>query len=248
MKLRTAGDFKDVNQIVVEPLSNCLLYPDSHRDGRTMELVQDLFALSFCLGCIAREIDRYGISSPCSYGSFVLSKALPSTDPPPVSAVGCPRVFSEVHNPVTNQDERLELLLPRKALWETSLGTIEYRNLIYNANLGGVEVLAKVVFPYGKDVHAHLAAQHMAPQLYGTSDLHGLARVVVMELLKDDWMTLFHYRQNVHRSTGIPEGPRERLLKRLEEMLDYLSAGGMVHGDFRMANVMLKPGNCVDRF
>ena len=156
--------------------------------------------------------------------------------------MGCPRVFSEVHDPVTNQDERLEFLLPRKALWETSLGTIEYGNLIYNANLGGVEVLAKVVFPYGKDVHAHLAAQQMAPQLYGTSDLHGLASVVVMELLKDDWMTLFYYRQNVHRSTGIPEGPRERLLKRLEEMLDYLSARGMVHGDFRMANVMLKPG------
>ncbi len=82
----------------------------------------------------------------------------------------------------------------------------------------------------------------MAPQLYGTSDLYDLVSVVVMELLKDAWTSLFHYRQNIHRCTGIPEGPRERLLKRLEEMLDCLSARGMVHGDFRMANVMLKPG------
>ena len=59
-----------------------------------------------------------------------------------------------------------------------------------------MEVLAKVVFPsYNKDVHAHLAAQHIAPQLYGTSDLHDLASMAVMELLKDDWTTLFHYRK-----------------------------------------------------
>ena len=73
--------------------------------------------------------------------------------------MGFPGVFSEVHNPVTDQDERLEFLLPSKDLWGTPLGTIDYRNLIYNANLDGVEVLAKVVLPsYGKDVHAHLAA------------------------------------------------------------------------------------------
>ena len=144
---------------------------------------------------------------------------------------------------MTDQDERLEFLLLRKDLWETSLGTIDYRNLIYNANLGGVEVLAKVVQPsYGKNVHALLAARRMAPRLYGTSDLHDLASVVVMEFLKDGWVTLFYYRTNMHGNAGIPEGPRERLVKRLEEMLDCLRDNGMVHGDFRMANVMLKPG------
>lgn len=113
---------------------------------------------------------------------------------------------------------------------------LDYRNFIYNASLGGMEVLAKVVFPsYNKDVHAHLAAQHMAPQLYGTSYLHDLASVVVMELLKDDWTTLFHYRNNVHRGTDVPKNRRERLLKLLEEILDCLSARGTVHGDFRMS-------------
>ena len=143
---------------------------------------------------------------------------------------------------VTNQDERLEFKQLRKNPWETGDGTIDYLNLIFNATLNGEVVLAKVVFrSYGKDVHAHLAAQRMAPQLYGTSDLQGLASVVIMELLEGGWMTLFDYRKNRYRS-GISSGAKECLLKRLEEMLDCLEAAGMVHGDFRMANVMVKPG------
>jgi len=44
-ELRIAGAFKDGEQIVVEPLSYSLLHPDCRRDGRTMELAQNLFAL-----------------------------------------------------------------------------------------------------------------------------------------------------------------------------------------------------------
>ena len=153
---------------------------------------------------------------------------------------GFPRVFSQVHNTVTNKDERLEFTNLRKELWETGEGTINYLNLIFDATLDGGAVLAKVVFrPYGKDVHAHLAAQSMAPQLYGTSDVQGPASVVIMELLEGGWMTLFDYRENRYRN-GIPSGAKELLLKRLEEMLDCLEAAGMVHGDFRMANIMVK--------
>jgi tRNA A-37 threonylcarbamoyl transferase component Bud32 len=81
----------------------------------------------------------------------------------------------------------------------------------------------------------------MAPQLYGTSSIQEIASVIVMGLLEDGWVTLFHYRENVHRN-GIPEPGRRTLLTRLEKILDCLSTGGMVHGDFRMANIMLKPG------
>jgi hypothetical protein len=137
------------------------------------------------------------------------SKFPPSPDSPPVNALGCPRVFFEVRNTVTDQNERLEFIRPRKDLWDTKDGTIDYVNLIYDANFGGEKVLAKVVLrSYGKDVHAHLAAQHMAPQLYGTSDLRGLASVVVMELLKDGWTTLFDYRENM-----IPEWHPRRIQK-----------------------------------
>jgi len=62
-----------------------------------------------------------------------------------------------------------------------------------------------------------------------------------MELLEGGWTTLFDYRNNKYRSGNIPSSSKERLLKRLEEMLDFLEAGGMVHGDFRMANIMVKP-------
>jgi hypothetical protein len=241
-ELRIAGAFKDGMQIVVEPLSYNLLYPDSRREGRMMELARNLFALYSCLDLIAPENERCGFSSPGAYSPFAL-KILPSPDPPAVSAPGCPRVFPELRNLGTNRRERLEFVRPRKDLWETADGTIDYLNLIYDAKLGGAEVFAKVVLhPYGKDVHTHLAAQHMAPQLYGTSNLEDLGSVVVMELLKDGWMTLFDYRENRYRNSVIPEGPRRLLLQRMEVILVRLESEGMVHGDFRMANIMLKLG------
>ena len=149
-------------------------------------------------------------------------------------------MFSEVRDTVTNQNKRLEFIRPRKDLWDTQDGTIDYSNLFYDASFGEEKVLAKVVCrSYGKEVHVHLAARHMAPQFYETSKLHDLTRIVVMELLADGWMTLFDYRTKVPR--GIPSGPRTRLLDRLEDILDCLEAAGMVHGDFRPANIMLKP-------
>jgi len=151
-------------------------------------------------------------------------------------------VFPKVLNTVTKQDALLEFKGLREDLWATDAGTIDFMNLIFDATLGGEKVLAKVVFrSYGKDVHAHLATREMAPQLYGTSSAEDCASVVVMELLGDGWVTLFHYRENDFRQ-GIQEPFKGKLLKRLEDILDCLSANGMVHGDFRTANVMLKPG------
>ena len=147
-----------------------------------------------------------------------------------------------VHNTLTNQDERLEFNRLCKEHWEANIGTIDFLNLIFDATLGGLNVLAKVVFrAYGQDVHTHLANQAMAPQLYGTSSVEDTATVIVMELLKDGWMTLFDYCKNILRK-GMQERSKRNLLERLEQILGCLSAAGMVHGDFRMANIMLKPG------
>jgi RIO-like serine/threonine protein kinase len=55
-----------------------------------------------------------------------------------------------------------------------------------------------------------------------------------MEYLREGWMTLFDYHAN--------EYARGHLLKGLEAILNYLGTAGMVHGDFWMANIMLKPG------
>ncbi|CAG8692906.1 4756_t:CDS:2, partial [Acaulospora colombiana] len=185
-ELRIAGAFKVGEQVVVEPLSCDLLYPDSFPDGKIIQLAQHLFALYSCFKTLERVITMYG----------------------------CPRVFSEVLNTETNQNEKLEFKKLLKEHWETSIGTIDYLNLLFDATLGGTKVFAKVVLrPYGKEVHARLASRQMAPQLYGTSDVHGIASVVVMQLL-DDWITLFDYRENWRRD-GIEEEPRTRLLKRV---------------------------------
>ena len=151
-------------------------------------------------------------------------------------------MFPKVLKTATDQDEPLEFKRLRIDLWETNEGTIDFLNLIFNATLGAEKVLAKVVFrSYGNDVHAYLARHGMAPQLRGTSSVQDCAILVVMQLLEDGWMTLFHYRRNVYRQ-GIPEPHRSKLLERLEQILEYLNGVKMVHGDFRMANVMLKKG------
>ena len=58
-ELRIAGAFKDGKQIVVEPLSYSLLYPDFREDGRTVQLAKHLLALLSCLRVISGEIARY---------------------------------------------------------------------------------------------------------------------------------------------------------------------------------------------
>ena len=143
---------------------------------------------------------------------------------------------------MTKQNERLEFSRPRKDLWQTQNGGVDFINLFFDAALGGVDVLAKVVTrSYGVDVHAHLAAQRMAPEFYGISNVRGIASVVAMECLGEDWTTLFDYCKNRYPE-GIPEVSRGHLLERLDAILNCLRAAGMVHGDFRMANIMLKPG------
>ena len=142
-ELRIAGAFKDREQTVVEPRSYSLLYPDSRWDGRMMQVTQTLFALSSCLGDIAKELIGTASRVLAVTGSFVLK--LPSLAPPPVCAPGCPRVFSEIRNLATNQNQPLEFIRPRKDLWSTNNGTMDYLNLIYEANFAGQKVLAKVV-------------------------------------------------------------------------------------------------------
>jgi len=201
------------------------------------QLAQQLFALYSCLDIIAKGIMRCVLNP-----SFPVLRMLPSPRPPPANTPGFPRVFSAVRNTETQQIEPLEFVRLRKDLWETRDETIDYLNLIFDATFHGKNVLAKVVFrSYEGDVHTHLATNHMAPLLFGTCDVQGIASVVVMELLGDGWVTLFDYRENQHRN-GIPEDARRRLLKRIEEILDCLGTARMVHGDFRMANMMLKPG------
>jgi hypothetical protein len=122
-------------------------------------------------------------------------------------------VFPRVLNTATDRDVPLEFKRLCSDLWETSEGKIDFLNLIFDATLGGDKVLAKVVFrPYGEDVHAYLVGKGMAPQLYGTPSVQDCVSLVVMQLLGDGWMTLFHYRYNVFHQ-GIPEPHRTKLLE-----------------------------------
>jgi len=103
------------------------------------------------------------------------------------------------------------------------------------------EVCAKFVYrPYGEEVHRLLSHEGMAPKLLGVSRIGDGPTMIVMEMLNDPWQTLYTFVQI--NSRWRVDGVQAAIHKRLEDILAKLNAGGVVHGDFRANNVMVKPG------
>ena len=106
--------------------------------------------------------------------------------------------------------------------------------------IDGVKALAKIVCDrYGTEVHSALAVRGMAPKLYGTSRVENVL-LIAMESLGDDWMTLFAYRQAFN--TTMSQDTINKIILRIEEILKCLKELGMVHGDLRDSNIMLRKG------
>ena len=85
---------------------------------------------------------------------------------------------------------------------------------------------------YGKEVHLWCAGKGIAPELMGFEVLPGGWHMVVMEYLDKAW-ALF----DDDKVKGI-KGVKERFAIAIVE----LHEAGMVHGDIREANVMVKEG------
>jgi hypothetical protein len=103
------------------------------------------------------------------------------------------------------------------------------------------EVCVKIVYrPYGEEVHRLLSHEGMAPKLLGVSRIDDGPTAIVMEMLSDSWQTLYTFAQLNPRWTA--DGVQVAIRKRLEEIVAKLEAGGVVHGDFRVTNIMIKPG------
>lgn len=62
--------------------------------------------------------------------------------------------------------------------------------------------------------------------------------MIVMEMLDDSWETLHTFAQKNPRWTS--DGVQATIFKRLGSILDNLENNGLVHGDFRNNNIMVK--------
>jgi hypothetical protein len=124
----------------------------------------------------------------------------------------------------------------------TFLGRFSNDLLLFNAlDEQSQEVCVKIVYrPYGEEVHRLLSLEGMAPKLLGVSRIDDGPTMIVMEMLDDPWKTLYTFAQTNSRWTV--DGVQAAIRKRLEVILTKLNAGGVVHGDFRANNIMVKPG------
>jgi hypothetical protein len=103
------------------------------------------------------------------------------------------------------------------------------------------EFCVKIVYrPYGEEVHRLLSHARMAPELFDVSSIDDGPTMIVMEMLPSPWQTLYTFAQSNPRWTE--NGVQAAIRNRLEEIVAKLETGGVVHGDFRTNNIMVKPG------
>jgi hypothetical protein len=102
--------------------------------------------------------------------------------------------------------------------------------------------LVKLTSPrYGTNVHRVLAAKGFAPTLYGSQELVGAPTAYVMEYLpppslgRSGWITLYALRQHDNHI-----GHQVGIKTALDQILEIMAAEGVVHGDLRSPNFMIK--------
>jgi len=101
--------------------------------------------------------------------------------------------------------------------------------LLFNGETERGPICIKFVRRYGKDVHVWCTTQKFAPRLLGFEALPGGWFMVVMERLDKSWVPLFE----------LPDYP-EDLRHEIHSRVTSLHRHGMVHGDIRDTNIMVK--------
>jgi hypothetical protein len=110
---------------------------------------------------------------------------------------------------------------------------MEGRKLFFKGKTSkGKPICVKFVRRYGKEVHEWCAGKGLAPKLLGFEVLAGGWYMVVMELLDASWVNF-----TLDKVKGA-KGVKENLFGLIKE----LHEAGMVHGDIRRENVMMKEG------
>ena len=110
---------------------------------------------------------------------------------------------------------------------------VEGRTFLYRGKLrNGVDdryICIKFVQKYGVDVHRWCADNGFAPQLIAYQDLPGGWSMVIMEFLDQSWMPIMKMKTRP-----------DRLADEIFSTVIKLHENGMVHGDLRDTNLLVK--------
>ena len=192
---------------------------------------------------IARESDRH-------------QKLAPTVNPVPLVASGLPRrtlqtqsntihsSHGPLHHPVAEATPSEPLIFPYRttfksyggdnggeALSFTYKGRMHERSLLFRGKLndGNKWICIKFVRRYGKEAHMWCARQGFAPKLIGFEAVHGGWYMVIMEHLDESWVGMADEKNY-----------SEELKQKIHAAIIKLHQYGMVHGDVRDTNVMVR--------
>lgn len=83
-----------------------------------------------------------------------------------------------------------------------------------------------------------LAREKMAPEFIGMSRIENGPTMIVMEMLDNSWKTPYDFAQ---RTSGWNQTEVQSVIRRrIGEIVSMPNKNGLVHGDFRANNIMVK--------
>jgi hypothetical protein len=106
------------------------------------------------------------------------------------------------------------------------------KRFIYHAKMQNNNVIVKFTRRYCPDLHQACAKRGHAPKLLGYGTVPGGWHVVVMEVVEQDGKTLAHYAPT----------HLDRWEEDLTRLVEEFHGEGLVHGDLRDANLIVRRG------
>ena len=171
---------------------------------------------------------------------FIHSSLLRKPHQPLVA--GVPRIYS-TFLPLSGEKSEKELELTFRKRIPHDIP----RSLLFLASVDNSDTLWFVKLTnseYGITVHQKLAANGLAPQLYGFKHLKGAPAAYVIEYLTPPspqtggWMTLYNFACNLRGP--LARRDKDAIWRALDRVLTVLEGDMFVHGDLRSNHVMLK--------
>jgi len=122
------------------------------------------------------------------------------------------------------------------------LSSMKGRNLFFgNIDDDGAAICVKFVTRYCEQAHRFLAKRELAPRLHVVERLPGGQYMVVMDDVSNDYISLFNFIQdNPDLLSKDNEGTCNLFLQMVRVCVIQLHQEGLVHGDVRNTNIMVK--------
>ncbi|GJJ10958.1 hypothetical protein Clacol_005187 [Clathrus columnatus] len=105
----------------------------------------------------------------------------------------------------------------------------------------GVPICIKFVRKYGQEAHELCAKNGFAPKLFGVEKLPGGWMMIIMERMDENWTRLLAFKEERNeKNKALDKDEKAVIETRISSCLELLHGAGMVHGDIRDVNILVK--------